>query len=73
MSEGIVKVNVDYENRFYNKKDELEMWAMDNCDGFLGTYRNWISDRPVRAEHKTIKTFYFDNEENAVLFMLRWL
>ena len=73
MVEDIITVNVDYENISYNKKDDLEIWAMYNCDGFLGTYRNWISNRPIGPEHKTIKTFYFDNERSAILFALRWL
>jgi hypothetical protein len=72
MIDGVVKVNVDYENR-WNEDEALEKWAMYNCDGFLGTYSNWEKLRPVRSEQVAIKTFYFDNEKSAMLFSLRWL
>jgi hypothetical protein len=72
MIDGVVKVNVDYENR-WNEDEALEKWAMYNCDDFLGTYSNWEKLRPVRSEQVAIKTFYFDNEKSAMLFSLRWL
>ena len=68
----IVYVNFNYENR-WDEEDDMEKWALNNCKGFLGTYSNWVKGYPSTIDHVAIKTFYFDNEESAMFFSLRWL
>lgn len=72
MDSRIVQVNIDYENR-RDDEESLEKWALRNCDGFLGTYSNWQQYQPVRNDHVSVRTFYFNNEKSAMMFLLRWL
>ena len=47
-----------------------EQWASDHCQSFLGAEINDVSDFSV--EFDTVGEYRFENEQDAIMFRLRY-
>lgn len=71
----MVTVLLDDDGKDYNWAHEIFIRAAEWADKFCPSYKGFsevdVSD--FSGAHDMLAEYFFDNEEDAVLFRLRWL